>query len=195
MGFNNLDDQIFLLSGRYTWQQFEALAAWFNPTDAPRVTYLDGQIELLSIGEFHERLSRFITMAITSYFYEQSTRFIPTGDRGRSDQQQTVFFESDDAYYLGTRKAHPDLAVEVHVRSSNIDILERYRRLKVREIWLWQANRIRIYALQDLNYNDYEVVTQSKLLPDFNFALLEACLLLEDTVAAKTQFLQGLATD
>lgn len=48
--------------------------------------------------------------------------------------------EPDKCYCLETDKDLPDLAIEVIVTSGNIKILEVYRRLEVKEVWLWDNN-------------------------------------------------------
>jgi Uma2 family endonuclease len=56
----------------------------------------------------------------------------------------------------------PDLAIEVIWTSGGLDKLEIYRKLGVREVWIWRRGRLQAYALRD---EQYEAIETSKVLP------------------------------
>ncbi|ACB52957.1 hypothetical protein cce_3609 [Crocosphaera subtropica ATCC 51142] len=68
-----------------------------------------------------------------------------------------------------TDRELPDLAIEVIVTSGNIKILEVYRRLGVKEVWLWQDEQLQIYCLEN---EEYFIQEKSQLLPNLDLNLL-----------------------
>ncbi|WP_423739164.1 Uma2 family endonuclease [Crocosphaera subtropica] len=77
--------------------------------------------------------------------------------------------EPDECYCLVTDRELPDLAIEVIVTSGNIKILEVYRRLGVKEVWLWQDEQLQIYCLEN---EEYFIQEKSQLLPNLDLNLL-----------------------
>jgi hypothetical protein len=59
--------------------------------------------------------------------------FIPVGSATRRNQAKDVSFEPDESYYIGSRKEHPDLAVEVTISSGSTNKLTKYLRLRIPE--------------------------------------------------------------
>jgi Uma2 family endonuclease len=106
--------------------------------------------------------------------------------------------EPDECYSISEKKNIPDLAIEVIITSGSIDKLEIYRRLGVREVWVWQINRLKLYHLREeissqfIDTYGYEQVTCSELLPELNIALLEECVQISDDIDAIDQFEQGI---
>ena len=86
-------------------------------------------------------------------------------------------------------KEFPDLAVEIIVSSGGIDILEIYKRLQVKEVWLWRNNEIKVYCLND----DHYIETQSSLLlPNLDISLLLKYLSQSNLRLAIKEFKQEL---
>ncbi len=189
-------EQRFLLPARYTWEQFEAIEALLSLEGDIRLTYLDGWIELMTLGEPHEQISRLFTIFLTLYLFAKNIPFIPVGSATRRSRDKKVSFEPDESYYIGERKEHPDLAIEVIFTSGDIDKLEKYKRFQIREVWFWQESQLAVYALRpatDAEAIAYEQVAQSELLPDLDLDLLVRCVQMPDILAARQIFLNGIA--
>jgi len=184
-----IQEQRFTLPGDYTWEQFEAIE--FLMTDAPglRITYLDGCVEFMTLGEEHEQIKSVLAIFIALYLFEKGIKFIPVGSATRRDKNKNVSFEPDESYYLGEKKAHPDLAIEVTITSGGIDKLEKYQRLKIAEVWFWENNQIVLYRLREDNYQQ---IYQSEFLPDLDIALLGRCVQIPDILAARNEFINGI---
>jgi Uma2 family endonuclease len=74
--------------------------------------------------------------------------------------------EPDECYFLGTTpKQFPDLAIEVVSMNESIDKLEIYRRLRVREVWLWRGDDLELYRLADKGYTR---IRRSGVLPELD---------------------------
>ena len=183
-----VEEQRLTLPGNYTWEQFEAIELLIADAPGLRITYLDGSVEFMTTGEPHEIFKKMLAILLEAYFFEQGIKFIPVGNATRRDKSKNVSFEPDESYYLGEKKAHPDLAIEVTITSGSIDKLEKYKRLKIAEVWFWENNQLVLYRLREDNY---EQISRSEFLPDLDIALLERCVQMSDILAAKTEFIQG----
>jgi Uma2 family endonuclease len=184
------EEQRFLLPRTYDWEEFEALESLLADSPGLRITYLDGQIELMTLGEPHEQLKSLIGMFLEAYFIALGIEFIPVGSATRRGRQKGTSFEPDESYYLGERKANPDLAIEVILTSGNLQKLEKYRRFGIPEVWLWENNQLKVYWLQD---NDYLEMPASQLLPDLDLDLLVRCIQIPSRLEAMKQFMAGIA--
>jgi Uma2 family endonuclease len=182
-------EQRFTLPGYYTWEQFEAIESLMQDAPGLRITYLDGCVEFMTTGEPHEIFKKVLAILLEAYFFEQGIKFIPVGNATRRDKSKDVSFEPDESYYLGEKKEHPDLAIEVTITSGGIDKLEKYKRLKIAEVWFWENNQLLLYRLRE---NSYEQISKSEFLPDLDIALLVRCVQMSDILVARTEFINGM---
>ena len=145
-------EQRFTLPGYYTWEQFEAIESLMEDAPGLRITYLDGCLEFMTLGEDHEQIKSVLAIFVVLYLFEKEIKFIPVGSATRSDKSKDVSFDPDESYYLGEKKEHPDLAIEVTITSGGIDKLEKYKRLKIAEVWFWENNQLLLYRLRENGY-------------------------------------------
>lgn len=176
------------LPGCYDWQQFKAMQSLFQQQSNIRISYLDGVIELMTLGETYETVKSMIAILLGIYFWQKRIEFIPVGSATRESERQGVSFEPDESYYIGEKKENPDLAIEVNITSGSVRKLEKYKRFGIKEVWIWQENRFFLYALEN---DDYQQIFRSRLLPDLNFKLLEDCVLMPSKLEAINTFTQG----
>ncbi|MEG5032512.1 Uma2 family endonuclease [Microcoleus sp. AT3-D2] len=184
-----LAEQRLVLPGYYTWEQFEDLESLMADSPGLRITYLDGWIEFMTVGEVHESFKKAIAILLEAYFFELGIEFFPVGSATRRDRARDVSFEPDESYYIGSRKEHPDLAVEVTITSGSTNKLAKYLRLRIAEVWFWENNRLAVYRLRE---DDYEQVSRSDLLPELDLELLVRCVLMPSRIEARTEFLNGV---
>jgi Uma2 family endonuclease len=184
-----LAEQRLLLPGYYTWEQFEALESLMADSPGLRITYLDGWIEFMTLGEAHETISCILNFLLQLYFCEMGIEYIPVGSATRRNRARDVSFEPDESYYIGSRKEHPDLAVEVTITSGSTNKLAKYLRLRIPEVWFWENNRLSVYGLREDNY---EQISRSELLPELDLELLVRCVLMPSRIEARQEFLKGI---
>ncbi|MEG4274170.1 MULTISPECIES: Uma2 family endonuclease [unclassified Microcoleus] len=184
-----LAEQRLILPGYYTWEQFEDLESLMADSPGLRITYLDGWIEFMTVGEEHEQIKSVLAIFIGLYFFEKGINFIPVGSATRRDRARDVSFEPDESYYIGSRKEHPDLAVEVTITSGSTNKLAKYLRLRIPEVWFWENNQLAVYRLREDNY---EQVSRSEFLPELDLELLVRCVLMPSRIEARTEFLNGV---
>ncbi|MBD2506657.1 Uma2 family endonuclease [Nostoc muscorum FACHB-395] len=185
----SFQEQRFLLPGHYTWEEFEKLEALTADAPGLRITYLDGCVEFMTLGEQHEILKKVIAILLEAYLFDKDMNFIPVGSATHSAKEKGASFEPDESYYIGQKKENPDLAIEVNITSGSIDKLEKYKRFQITEVWFWENNQLSLYHL---NNDNYEQITQSQLLPELDISLLERCVLMPSIIEARTEFLKQI---
>lgn len=176
-----LKEQKLTLPGCYDWQQFKGIKTLIEQQPGVKISYLDGVIELMTLGEEHERIKSIIAILLGIYFWQKEIEFTPVGSATRESEEKGVSFEPDESYYIGEKKEHPDLAIEVNITSGSVKKLEKYKRFKTKEVWLWENNKFSLYYLEN---NEYKQIFKSQLLPDLNFKLLEDCVLMSSQLEA-----------
>ena len=184
-----LAEQRLILPAYYTWEQFEAIESLIADSPGLRITYLDGWIEFMTLGEAHETISCLLNFLLQLYFCEMGIEYIPVGSATRKNREKDVSFEPDESYYIGSRKEHPDLAVEVTMTSGSTNKLAKYLRLRIPEVWFWENNQLAVYELREDNYEQF---SRSELLPELDLELLVRCVLRPSRIEARTEFLNGV---
>ncbi len=182
-------EQRLILPGYYSWEQFQAIESLMADSSGLRISYLDGWIEFMTLGEAHETISCILNFLLQLYFCEMGIEYIPVGSATRRDRTRNVSFEPDESYYIGSIKEHPDLAVEVTITSGSTNKLAKYLRLRIPEVWFWENNQLAVYRLRE---DDYEQVLRSELLPELDLALLVSCVLMPSRIQARNEFLNGI---
>ena len=190
-GTVTLAEQRLILPGYYSWEQFEAIESLMADSSGLRITYLDGWIEFMTLGEAHETISCLLNFLLQLYFCEMGIEYIPVGSTTRRNRAKDVSFEPDESYYIGEKKEHPNLAVEVTMTSGSTNKLAKYLRLRIPEVWFWENNQLAVYGLREDNYN-YEQISRSELLPELDLELLVRCVLMPSRIEARREFLNGI---
>ena len=173
------------------WTNFEAILALRGDTSVPRLSYLQGALELMTPSRNHESIKKLLARMIEHYAMEADIRLSAYGSWTLRSAPKERASEPDECYILGDPrlKDTPDLVIEVVWTSGGLDKLEIYRGLGVGEVWLWRNEVIRVYRLE----NDcYAEMSRSELLPDLDIALLARLAGYEDQHQALTEFRHAL---
>jgi len=182
-------EQRFLLPGYYAWEELEKIETLTADAAGLRITYLDGCIEFMTLGEQHEMIKTILGFLLELYSCEIGINLIPVGSATRRAKEKSASFEPDESYYIGEKKENPDLAIEVNITSGSIDKLEKYKRFNITEVWFWENNQLFLYRLKNDNY---EQIQQSEFFPDLDIELLASCVLMPSIIDARKQFMQGI---
>ena len=162
-------DQRVRLDGA-CWTDYERLLAVRGERSVPRITYLQGELELTSPSERHEIAAETIGLLLMVWAIERRVSLRPLGTTTWKDRAAGRGAEADKSFVLGAdAKPRPDLAIEVVVTSGGLDKLEVYRGLGVPEVWFWREGRIGVHVLRG---DRYEPAEQSALLSDVHLELL-----------------------
>lgn len=181
----SVTEQQFILPGRHNWQEFKAIQSVMQNAPGLKISYLDGVIEFMTTGEAHEMFKKAIAMLLESYLFEKGIKFTAVGNATREEETKEVSFEPDESYYLGEKKAHPDLAIEIALTSGGKSKLERYKRLGIAEVWFWENNQLSVYRFRG---EEYEQVGSSELLPELDLELLARCVKMPTQWEAMREF-------
>jgi Uma2 family endonuclease len=163
------EDHVVHIDGA-TWADYERLLEVRGDRSAPRISYLEGTLEIMSPSRDHERIKSYIGRLVEAYCLNAGIRFSPFGSWTIKERNQERGAEPDECYIFGDADAdRPHLAIEVIWTSGRLDKLEIYRRLGVGEVWVWRKGHVQPYALRG---DHYEPVGRSQALPDLDLELL-----------------------
>ena len=170
-------DQRVRLHG-LSWDDYEALLAMRGESSAVRITYLEGEVELMSPGRPHEIHKTQLARLLEAWAEETGTMLEGLGSWTLKRRDAERGAEADECYVVGRPGSDesivaPDIAIEVVWTSGGIDKLEVYRLLGVREVWFWQEARLSFYALRGTSY---VAVQRSEVLPELDPVVIEQCL-------------------
>jgi Uma2 family endonuclease len=178
-----------LITYGVSWDNYEAQLALRGDRSVPRIAYLEGVMELMSPSKDHERIKSYIGCLIEAYALERGVDLSPYGAWTLKSAPEQGGLEPDECYLLGDQsKDTPDLAIEVVWTSGGIDKLEIYRRLGVREVWIWKDSRIDVHVLREQQYHQ----ATSVLFPDLDVTLLASFLDRPTALQAVKAFRQAL---
>src|SRR2546430_2808328 len=135
----------------------------------PRLYYLDGELEIMTTSNEHERIKKWIGGFMDIYFDEIGIEIMPRGQATMRLALKEAGAEPDESWCIGEAKEFPDLVLEIALTSGGIDKLEIYRRFNVPEVWVWRRNKLEIFVLD--TSGDYIRAQKSRLLPDLDIAL------------------------
>jgi Uma2 family endonuclease len=177
------EDHFVILRG-VTWSDYQRLLEVRGDRSAPRLTYLEGCVEIMSPSQEHENLKSLIGCLVEVWCLERRVEFSTYGSWTLEDKEVNRGVEPDECYVFGAdpkASKRPHLAIEVVWTSGGIDKLDVYRQLDVAEVWFWRKGAITPYVLRG---DRYEAVTTSHALPDLDLALLASFLDRPTTSAA-----------
>lgn len=147
-----------------TWADYLRLLEIRGEHSAPRLTYVEGTLEIMSPSRTHDEIKSYIGRLVEAWCLERGIEFTPYGSWTLKNKQDERGAEADECYVFGTepkRKRRPDLAIEVVWTSGGVDKLNVYRKLRVGEVWIWKNGRIGVHVLRGTRY---EAVAASEAL-------------------------------
>ena len=174
----------YLIKRGVTWSQFKTLQSAFAEIGGVRMTYCEEILEIMSIGLLHEMICALLGILLGQYFMIKRMRFTSTGAYSQIIEPK-LEFQADLSFSFSSNPEITDLCIEVVVTSGGIKKLRKYQLRSIPEVWFWQDGKIRIYRLQD---DEYEEVATSGWLPDLDLEHLEQCLLMESQLDAMIAF-------
>ncbi len=184
-----VDDQIVFLHD-VTWEDYERLLDMRGDHSAPRISYLEGEVEIMSPSRTHESIKSTIGSLVETWCLEREIPFGTYGSWTLKSQKRDRGAEPDECWIFGDQGAEePHLAVEVVWTSGRIDKLDIYRKLRVAEVWYWRKGRIQPYALRGEHYVPIAV---SEVLPGLDLELLTSFLDQPSTYDAIRGYRQAL---
>ncbi len=157
------------------WSHYETQLALRGEKASPRITFIDGVMELMSPSKDHERIKSYIGRLVEAFALERNIDLSPYGSWTLKSAPKSAGLEPDECYLVGAdqKRETPDLVIEVVWTSGGVDKLEGYRRLAVPEVWYWQNDAIVIHLLRG---DRYEASAKSVAFPELDLKLLVSFL-------------------
>jgi Uma2 family endonuclease len=173
------------------WERHLALdKALGDDRSGPRFYFLDGDLEIMSTSDEHERIKKLIADCMLLYFMHAGIDFVARGQATMRLSEHAAA-EPDESWCLHDEKRWPDLVIEIALTSGGLPKLDIYRQFAVPEVWMWRRGRLEIHCLRD-DGSGYERTAGSRLLPDFPLALLEQCAGVPASTEARSVFRDAL---
>jgi Uma2 family endonuclease len=137
----------------------------------------------------HEESKAIIRALLEAYMRAKGIRFYMRGSATLGSKEIGGKREPDESYNINSKKAIPDLVIEVTVSSGGLDKLELYQRIGIPEVWFWEDGVLKIYHLQE----NYQLVEKSSLLSDLDLKIFTKYISYHDQYDAVTEFLKDLS--
>jgi Uma2 family endonuclease len=191
---DTIDHFVYLQVG---WNDYEKLLAMRGESSVPRITYLDGIVELMSPSRRHELDKKRFARLLEAWSEAAGVQLEGYGSWTLKNRRQERGAEADECYTIRRTAIgdgdRPDVAVEVIWTSGGIDKLEVYRKLGVREVWFYEKGSLRFFALRGGKGRErYVVIPQSELLPELPRDLLLECMREPTQMAALRSLRAGM---
>lgn len=176
-----------LIIGGIGWEGYLALdAALASDRSGPRLYFHDGDVELVSTSDEHERIKKWIADCLADFLFEKRIQNVPRGQATMRLVHESGA-EPDESWCLGEAKTYPDIVLEIALTSGGLPKLEIYRRFAIPEVWIWRRGRLEIHLLRD-DRSVYDEARASHLLPGLPILGLERAVATPDWIEARLAF-------
>lgn len=177
-----------LLNG-VAWRTYSAIRELID-SPGVRMAFFEGVLEIMTPSRRHEGYKTQIARLLETYALERDVRLYGYGSTTFRDELRDTGLEPDECYVVGRpMDEYPDLAIEVALTSGGLPKLALYERLKVREVWFWTNDGLRLYGLTP---RGYEPLARSGLLADLDLELLARFVRHEDQHEAVKAYREAL---
>lgn len=175
-----------------SWEQYEQILAMRGDHSAPRITYVDGVLEIMSPSIHHESVKSNVGCLVEVWMEERGIEYRKLGSWTLKKEAEKKGAEPDECYALGDDvrdPVRPDLAIEVVWSHPGMDKLPVYAELGVPEVWIWEKGALQVQVLRDGGYVES---TASEVLPGIDLEQLATFLDRTSTSAAKREYRAAL---
>jgi Uma2 family endonuclease len=166
-----------------TWQDYQNLAATRGDRSVPRIKYCDGELLLMvplpEHGKDTSLIARIIEVLLDAQEldYDSFTPITMTVPESSGIEPDYCFYIQSLDQVRGKKRIDwqvdppPDLVLEIDV--TNYSDVNDYLPYQVPEVWMFKADVLKIYALeQDI----YRLVTSSRYFPEvFLQSIVDQC--------------------
>ncbi|GMV43899.1 MAG: hypothetical protein AMXMBFR64_56150 [Myxococcales bacterium] len=155
---------------RASWTDYLRILKMRGDHSAPRITYHEGVVEIMSPSDTHEAIKSTIGCLVEAYCLHTGRDFKTVGSWTLKDKAKQAGAEPDECWIFTEGPAsRPHLAIEVIWTSGGLDKLEVYRKLGVAEVWVWRKGRISAWILRG---DEYVQAPRSEALPGIDLVEL-----------------------
>jgi Uma2 family endonuclease len=169
------------------WQQFENLLKDLGDKRAARIAYDRGTLEIMTPLPEHEHYKEVISDIVKDLGDLLDLDYESLGSTTWKRESRQAGVEPDNCFYFQNEAAirgklefdlnqdpPPDLVLEIDLTSKSLNRFPIYARLGVPEIWCYDTGELKIYQLQNGEYQEAQI---SLVFP--NLAVQEIPTLIE----------------
>src|SRR5689334_3504067 len=125
----------FVILHDVSWEDYERLLEIRGEKSAPRIHYLEGELEIMSPSKDHEQIKSLIGFLVEIWCVDRGIVIGSFGSWTLKKKRSRRGAEADECYIFGReRRDHPHLAIEVEWTRGGIDKLQIYEKLGVEEV-------------------------------------------------------------
>lgn len=162
-----------------SWETYEQILKNYENSSAPRFTYSEGVLEIMSPLPSHEiaidSLRQIVyeildALELNGKCLGSTTFRRKEWDKGTEPDacfyiQNVSSLKGKDLNKIDITKYPPDLVIEVDYTSPSIDKFPIYATLGVTEIWLYKKDKVKFFRLSKKKYVE---ISESIVLPKVN---------------------------
>ncbi len=171
--------------GNVSWQTYIDLC---ENAECPRgrLTYDQGELEIMSPSYLHENVGRIIGRMIEMFTFHHQIEIHSAKSTTFKRERKQRGFEADESYYIShaptmhgisdvDMEIHPppDLVIEVDISRSSSLKMRVFAGLGVGEVWCFDGGKVIVYRLSG---DTWEVCGTSTELPGFPLTLMNTLL-------------------
>jgi Uma2 family endonuclease len=158
-----------------SWETYEHLLADLADRSAPRLTFDQGVLEIMSPTAEHEEYNRTLAALVELVANELRVNIRRLGSTTFKRKDLVKSFEPDSCFYIqsaprirGKRRIElpqdppPDLLIEIDITSSSLDRFPLFAHAGIPEVWRYDGSRVQFLQLTDEHYVE---VSHSLALP------------------------------
>jgi len=152
-----------------SWQTYENLLSDHVDVSAPRFTFDQGVLEIMSPSSEHEEYNRTLALLVEVLAEELHMDIRNLGSTTFKREDFERGFEADSSFYIQTAERMssrnhvdpavdppPDLVIEIDITRSALSKFPVYAHFGVPEIWRYDGKRVAIFRLTGGEYIESE---------------------------------------
>lgn len=153
-----------------SWQQFENLLKYLGDKRAARIAYDRGTLEIMTPLPEHEHYKEVISDIVKDLGDLLDLDYESLGSTTWKRESRLAGVEPDNCFYFQNEAAirgklqfdlnqdpPPDLVLEIDFTSKSLNRFPIYARLGVPEIWCYDSGELKIYHLQNGEYQEAQI--------------------------------------
>ena len=153
-----------------SWQQFENLLKDLGDKRAARIAYDRGTLEIMTPLPEHEHYKEVISDIVKDLGDLLDLDYESLGSTTWKRESRLAGVEPDNCFYFQNEAAirgklqfdlnqdpPPDLVLEIDLTSKSLNRFPIYARLGVPEIWCYDSGELKIYQLQNEEYQEAQI--------------------------------------
>jgi Uma2 family endonuclease len=185
-----------------TWEDFEGILIDLGEKRTSRITYYQGNLEIMSPLAIHERPHRIIADIVKTILEIEGRDWEDFGATTLK-HPQVAGIEPDTCFYIENAERvrnctnliladypPPDLAIECDVTSKTT--LDVYLVLGVPEVWIYRDRQLNIYVIDDNSVAGYRSTVNSPTFPNLSITEILPQLVQKAIESGTSQMLREL---